>query len=290
MSSKHTTKAPHIRDMRNPRKSTVILAFVAIVGLLGALFLARSDAATFVAAVEAESGTITGNATLVSDTTASNGKTVKFATPVQSNKTVKLMPLGDSITQGVGDSNLGGYRTQLWKKLVSQDAKKVDFVGSLANGGSDLGDKNHEGHSGWRIDQLRAQIDGWSSSYKPDLVLLHIGTNDLNQNYSVSAAPTRLQDLVNRICADVPGVEIIVASIIPINGKDSQVNTYNSAIPGVVTAVKNTGCKASFFDMHSYITTSDLGDGVHPTVSGYNKMAEAWYPVASAAYNRIIAN
>lgn len=277
LQSKKNLKRPLQR-----KKWLALLLFVLVLGAIGTYLLATSRAATYVVAVEAESGQRAGGAVLISDTGASNGAGVKFAAP-QTTRTIRLMPLGDSITLG----SSGGYRTLLWKKMFQQDGKKVDFVGSLTDGPSDLGDRNHEGHSGWRIDQIRGQIDGWSNTYKPELVLLHIGTNDINQNYSLSGAPGRLQDLVNRICSNNVGVELIVASIIPISGKSSQVSSYNSAIPGIVTNAKNTGCKASFFNMNQYLTLSDIPDGVHPSVSGYNKMAEAWYPVASQAYSRL---
>jgi len=290
MKKQHTS---HLKLKIPSRRIIAASLFVAILAFTGLWFLAFSKASTYVVAIEAESGTRSGGATQVSDSGASNGSSVKFATattppitpPPATPKTIKLMPLGDSITLGSD----GGYRTQLWQKMVQTDGKKIDFVGSLTDGPSSLGDRNHEGHSGWRIDQLRAQIDGWSNSYKPNLVLLHIGTNDMNQNYNLSAAPSRLQDLVNRICSQNAGVELIVASIVPINGKSSQVNAYNSAIPGIVDNAKGAGCKASFFDMNKSLTTSDLADGTHPSISGYNKMAAAWYPVANAAYDRLQA-
>lgn len=256
--------------------------FALVLAVAGVYLLTSGRAATFVVAIEAEAGQRAGGAVTVSDANASNGSSVKFTAPATS-RTIRLMPLGDSITLG----SSGGYRTLLWKKMFQQDGKKIDFVGSLTDGPSDLGDRNHEGHSGWRIDQIRGQIDGWSNTYKPELVLLHIGTNDINQNYNLSGAPGRLQDLVNRICSNNAGVELIVASIIPISGKSSQVSAYNSAIPGIVTNAKNSGCKATYFNMNPYLTLSDIPDGVHPSVSGYNKMAEAWYPAATAAYNRL---
>ena len=36
-----------------------------------------------------------------------------------------------------------------------------------------------EGHSGWNIDQLRNTADE-SLSYRPNIILLHAGTNDLD--------------------------------------------------------------------------------------------------------------
>ena len=65
---------------------------------------------------------------------------------------VRIMPLGDSITFGVGGvGGFGGYRGTLYSKLVNQ-GYSVNFVGTqTANSGS-IPDPNHEGHGGWRID------------------------------------------------------------------------------------------------------------------------------------------
>ena len=54
----------------------------------------------------------------------------------------------------------GGYRINLWQRLAA-GGYTVDFVGSGFNGPASLGDHDHEGHSGWRIDQLDANIVGW---------------------------------------------------------------------------------------------------------------------------------
>src|ERR1700754_4804927 len=76
----------------------------------------------------------------------------------ESNGGVRIMPLGDSITDGL--TVPGGYRISLWPKL-NTTTTKIDFVGSLSNGPSQLGDHDHEGHSGWRIDQLDTNIAAW---------------------------------------------------------------------------------------------------------------------------------
>lgn len=72
---------------------------------------------------------------------------------------VRVMPLGDSITDGYNVP--GGYRIELEDLLVSR-GQPVDFVGSLSNGPASLADRDHEGHSGWRIDRsATASKGGW---------------------------------------------------------------------------------------------------------------------------------
>ncbi|WP_307848488.1 lectin [Microbispora oryzae] len=194
----------------------------------------------------------------------------------ESNGGVKVMPLGDSITEGTQVP--GGYRIGLWQRLAS-GRYTIDFVGSQYNGPSNLGDHDHEGHPGWRIDQIDANITGWLRTYNPHTVLLHIGTNDVLQNYNVSSAPTRLSTLIDHITTTAPSAEVFVATIIPLanSGQESAVRTFNAAIPGIVQSKVNNGKHVHLVDMHSQLTASDLIDGIHPTANGYDKMAAAWY-------------
>nr|WP_245594306.1 ricin-type beta-trefoil lectin domain protein [Actinospica robiniae] len=194
----------------------------------------------------------------------------------ESNGGVKVMPLGDSITDG--NAVPGGYRIGLWQRFVTA-GYKVDFVGSLSNGPAGLGDHDHEGHSGWRIDQIDANITGWLNTYQPHTVLLHIGTNDVLQNYDVANAPNRLSALIDHITAAVPSAEVFVAQIIPLANasQNAEVRTFNAALPGIVSSKVAAGKHVHLVDMYDALTTADLSDGVHPNAAGYDKMAAVWY-------------
>jgi lysophospholipase L1-like esterase len=201
------------------------------------------------------------------------GVALPSAARAESNGGVRIMPLGDSITNG--SSVPGGYRIGLWQRLAA-GSHTVDFTGSLVNGPAALGDHDHEGHSGWRIDQLDANIVTWLQTQGPRTVLLHIGTNDVNQNYDLANAPARLSALIDRIRATSPGVELFVATITPESDatREARVRAYNAAIPGIVA---QKGPLTHLVDMHSALTTADLVDGVHPNATGYDKMAARWY-------------
>ena len=94
---------------------------------------------------------------------------------------IRIMPLGDSITQGYRGHD--SYRRGLWLKL-KQTGFKVDFVGSLRKNywgmprHTDF-DMDHEGHWGWRADQVLAKMGKWASKNVSEIVLLHLGTNDI---------------------------------------------------------------------------------------------------------------
>jgi lysophospholipase L1-like esterase len=192
------------------------------------------------------------------------------ASAAESNGGTRVMPLGDSITQGGG-----AYRTRLWQNLQA-GGYTVDFVGSASGGPTELGDRDHEGHSGWRIAQIDSQIAGWVAATNPRTVLLHIGTNDVGQNDNLSQAPARLSALIDKIRTGAPNADVFVASIIPFADPvaNARAQTYNDAIPGVVAS---KGSKVHFVDMHSALTTADLSDGVHPNAAGNVKMGDVWY-------------
>jgi lysophospholipase L1-like esterase len=186
---------------------------------------------------------------------------------------IRVMPLGDSITYGQGSPTLSSYRAALWQRLVGQAGYAIDFVGSQHNGA--LPDVDNEGHSGWRIDNIAGSVNGWLATYQPDVVLLHIGTNDMNQNYQVATAPDRLGALIDQILAARPAARVVVAKIIPALDPtiQSRINAFNAAVPAVVAA---RGARASLVDLSPLVAT-DLNDTLHPNDTGYAKMAARWY-------------
>lgn len=194
---------------------------------------------------------------------------------------VRVMPLGDSITHG--EEIPGGYRIGLCQRFVAANLQ-VQFVGSQSNGPADACGTNHEGHPGWRIDMIDANIVGWLRATNPHTVLLHIGTNDVLQNFNLSTAPARLSALIDHITATVPSAEVFVATIIPITDATSEARarTFNAAIPGIVQSKVNAGKHVHLVNMANALTTADLVDGVHPNATGYDKMAATWFAALSA--------
>lgn len=194
----------------------------------------------------------------------------------ESNGGTRVMPLGDSITHGTQIP--GGYRIGLWQSLVN-GRYRVDFVGNQFNGPANLWDHDHQGHPGWRIDQIDANIVNWVRNTNPRSVLLHIGTNDVIQNFNLGGAPGRLSTLIDRITATAPNADVFVATIIPLSNPNWQnaARNYNAAIPGIVQSKVNQGKRVRLVNMANALTTADLLDGVHPNANGYNKMATTWF-------------
>ncbi|MBT2421812.1 ricin-type beta-trefoil lectin domain protein [Streptomyces sp. ISL-22] len=192
-----------------------------------------------------------------------------------SDTPLRVMPLGDSITWGVGSSAGNGYRGPLWNRLAA-DGHPLDFVGTVRNGS--MSDPDNQGHSGYRIDQIAALADASLTRYRPNVVTLHIGTNDLQGASEVDSAIARLRSLVNQITADVPDATVLVASLVVSTSSSEERwrGTYNQATRHIVSDAQAAGKRVAFVDMSS-LTTADLADPLHPNDSGYQKMADAFH-------------
>jgi lysophospholipase L1-like esterase len=191
------------------------------------------------------------------------------------------MPLGDSITFGVGSSTGSSYRAVLWD-LLTDAGRALDFVGTQRSG--QLPDPDNEGHSGWIISQIAGIADSVLASYHPNLVTLHIGTNDMNRDIDVGNAPARLGSLIDQILTDEPDATVLVATLVPsLDGPTEQrIVQYNQQIPSVVAQRANQGKHVRVVDM-SAVTTADLSDTLHPNDNGYQKMAVAFDQGVEAA-------
>ena len=210
----------------------------------------------------------------------------------------KIMPFGDSITDGYNSDTQGGYRIELFHDLHTA-GKNVTFVGSNSNGPSTVDGvpfpQNHEGHSGWTIapeggrSGISTLVATVMPKYTPNVVLLMIGTNDAIDNYDMTNAPTRLGALIDSIYAQLPNVLIVVAQPIPSRGDASKgddtmlsdrIKTYDDAIPAVVKARADAGRHITTVDMYTPFNpnkASLLEDQWHPNTQGYVLLGDQWY-------------
>ena len=203
---------------------------------------------------------------------------------------LRVMPLGDSITYGANSDGIGGgYRYPLYVALTAA-GYNIDFVGtqtSIPHAG--LGAEiNHEGHSGWHVSSasngLYENILTWlSQTDDPDVVLVHIGTNDTGDVPNYPGTIGELDALISRIAAARPYAHIIVTTLLKrgadeLDSRNVLINTYfNPYVEGVVQAHQLAGRRVHFLDMHAYLERTDMYDNLHPNNAGYGKMAAAWF-------------
>lgn len=200
---------------------------------------------------------------------------------------IRIMPLGDSITDGSSFDSPdggGGYRLPLYNLLTSA-GYNVDYIGSLTINSGLLTEKEHEGHSGWRIDQLDTNMASWLSTMAdPDVVLMHIGTNDFGQNFNRATAIDRLDALIVKIATLRPYAHIVVTNLMERGEpQNTQIqNEFNLYVQDRVNAHFLLGRRVTFLDMRAAVPLADMPDNLHPSQTGYNKMADAWLPAIQA--------
>lgn len=189
-------------------------------------------------------------------------------------RNLRVLPLGDSITWGFSSSDGNGYRKPLLDKLAAAEAS-VDFVGSQRSG--TMADADNEGYNGAVISEIDNYENAATVGYRPNVVLVHAGTNDMNRPADPDTAPDRLGRMIDDIVAHVPDAVVVVATIVPASNAtvQSRITKYNAAIPAVVQKRVDAGKKVVLASMNN-VTTGDLKDGLHPNDTGYAKMADTW--------------
>jgi len=204
----------------------------------------------------------------------SGGSSTGSFDPCPATGDCKVLPLGDSITFGTPTNN-GGYRVELFTKAVG-DNVHITFVGSQPNGPTMVAGKpfprGSEGYPGIKTAALNAKL-GTALKDKPQIVLLHIGTN----NVSEASAFSELEKIIDAIVTALPDSLLAVASIIPL-GTSAAVPTYNKGIPDLVKKKADAGKHVIFVDQYKDFPTGELTDGVHPNdTKGYPRMGDKWY-------------
>ena len=213
---------------------------------------------------------------------------------------LRIMPLGDSITEGFRSYPTGGYRGPLWTRLTGA-GYAVDYVGSVADSQCTVPgfDGDHEGHGGWCVDAqsrgdqygLKEHLNSWFAVIPaPDVVLLHVGTNDADNNpEAFQGIKTRYEALLDVIYAAHPNVHVVVSTVMWRNWSEynrdcealrAAIKTYlNDELPGLVAAQKAKGRKISLVDMNAAVPggNENFNDNIHPNATGYALMADVWY-------------
>ena len=202
---------------------------------------------------------------------------------------LRIMPLGNSITRGVLSTSPAtatdiGYRKALYNSLDGVYSN-LDFVGSLSTGDGTGFDEDHEGHGGWMANEIRDEVKTWLNNNPADVVLLHIGTNDIG-------VPQNLADIVDEVATLLDNIDayesenntevvVFIARIIRLvccGFTGAETTDFNSQIAAMVNQRVIDGDKLYMVDQESALTyPGDLEpDLIHPTQAAYDKMAAVW--------------
>ncbi|MEV4478847.1 cellulose binding domain-containing protein [Micromonospora coxensis] len=209
------------------------------------------------------------------------------ARPAAAATPVRIMPLGDSIT-----GSPGCWRSILWNRLQSTGHTDIDFVGTLGpQGCGQPHDGDNEGHGGYLVTNVANQnlLPGWLAATRPDIVLMHFGTNDVWSNIAPATILAAYSRLVDQMRASNPAMRVIVAKIIPMAPAScaacgQRAVALNSAIDGWAAGKTTAQSPVVVVDQWTgFSTATDTYDGVHPNAAGDQKMSDRWYPAVVAA-------
>jgi acyl-CoA thioesterase I len=211
---------------------------------------------------------------------------------------VRLLQLGDSITQGYGGQQ--SYRYPLWRKLVDAGAR-IDAVGSTSQAAAGSPswpdykgqrfDLDHEGHSGWTADAVAGALPSWLTGYTPDIALIHLGSNDLlHRNGDVDGALLGLSRAVAHLRTANPNVRLYVALIIPISSAwsavaSAAVGDLNNRLSAWAASLTSQRSPLRLVDQYTgFNVDADTYDGVHPNSRGEEKMAQRWFDAMAGEF------
>ncbi|EME79443.1 carbohydrate esterase family 3 protein [Pseudocercospora fijiensis CIRAD86] len=212
--------------------------------------------------------------------------------PIGGGVKLRIMALGDSITAGTvsadgiesASSRSNGYRLFLRNSIMEtgvQDAD-IDFIGSRVPPKDDqatlaMPDNQNEGWPNEKINKILAHVmKNRRLLDRPNLVLIHAGTNDMNdspENAPWTQAHLRLGAMVDEVLCQVPEAVVIISKIIRNDWQQARTDEYNAKLPQVVADRRKAGYKVLLAD-HSAITPGP--DKTHPSDAGYKQMAANW--------------
>ncbi|OWP06605.1 hypothetical protein B2J93_5084 [Marssonina coronariae] len=220
-----------------------------------------------------------------------------------SNFQFRIAPLGASIVYGYPSTDKNGFRygnsaprkcfftperikseMSLNRSTELPRCRWGQVVGNASSGS--MLDNENEGWPGHVIDQTYKTADN-SILYQPNLVLLHVGSNDMTADNDVDHAHTRLARVIDKLFGSISGVTIIASTMLPRANAAIQARTqrFNGNIPAMVKERQLAGKKLLYVDFSStWFSVSDLADdGQHPTDAGFLKMSYVWYQGIRAA-------
>lgn len=207
------------------------------------------------------------------------------------DRPIRILPLGDSITQGGrNDRAEHTYRLPLFR-MLRQEGIKFDFIGSMRTGlhadakwpnvdGTPF-DLDHEGHYGWKTAAVRDKLAEWMPKWAgpPDIALIHLGTND--QGDDPTAAIVRpMTEIVGMLRRANPRVVVLIGHLNFNGGKAAE--AIRPAVSGMVAALNRPESPVvAVSHYEGWIEdpsrpNTDTFDWAHPNPQGQEKMARAW--------------
>ncbi len=195
---------------------------------------------------------------------------------------LRIMPLGDSITEA--KSGYDSYRRPLWQSLAAAGCS-VDFVGSktgVSQGSRDSGstappnpdfDQDHEAYWDYQTNEVQALASAKVAAAQPDIVLIHLGTNDVLDGQSAVAVAAEIGGVIDAIRASKADTYIVLAKVIPAARNPAATAALNQQIDAIAASRNQGNSPVQVVNPAAGYSLSNNYDGVHPNPAGEAKIA-----------------
>ena len=186
---------------------------------------------------------------------------------------LRVMPIGDSITEGFQSTTNNGYRGPLQQDIENL-GQTIEFVGDRTDGS--MTNPQNEGFSGQEIAYISNQAEPSAATWRPNIALILAGTNDLNKNDNISDALSRLDSMISGLFTSAPDATMLIAGIPPSYDStfNSNLQAFNKSVQALISTRRNSGQHIEYVDMSNLDPHADKADSLHPNDAGYKIMGD----------------
>lgn len=190
------------------------------------------------------------------------------------------MALGASIVKGETSPGYLGFRKPMRDELVNS-GYTVNMVGSVQLG--DFVDNDVEAYGGKKILEMHDYAKKIVPKALPNLFVINLGTNNLLQNKDVDKVGQQMKDLINYLLTASNESTVIMSTMLTnkVPNKEPTVLDMNKQYRDIMKDFETENKPVVLAEMHPSEGTSgtptvdEIGpDGSHPTVKGYEMMAQ----------------
>ncbi len=154
----------------------------------------------------------------------------------------------------------------------------------------------NRGISGNRVSDLARRWQKDTLDLKPDLLSILIGVNDLGSGVTADQYEQQYDQLLANTIKALPNVKLVLGEPfgLPVGGKLTNWEPYHADLSERIAIVNKLGEKYQAAVAHYQRIFDDavdrapadywIWDGVHPTYSGHQLMAEEWVRAARARW------
>jgi len=195
-------------------------------------------------------------------------------------KQIKILTIGDSVTQGGGNPNEFTYRLPL-SLMLKKAGYHVDFIGTQVSGLNPSFqwpagfDNQHEGYYGKPANYVDEKLKvNLAKIVPPDFAFIHLGGGGRGYRNMTKPVLKPIHSIIAQLRKKNPNVRILITEFHLHGFKE-----WYLRINLILLAMYESTTESPVYSVPDHIdfTENDTLDGMHPNVSGQEKMAKAWF-------------